>query len=205
MKKLFSLLAVFPLIVSAQSIDTVIHAPNYTSYYNYELHEPLYVTYTLFHGGGDCKRTGDHFVTDGLPHSALPADYRAGGYDEGHLANSKDFAYDCALQVATFRFYNCVPQTPRLNRGIWKQWETRIRNESQTDTLQVLCGSMFGDQKLGPGKIGIPAQCWKVVISHNAVIHCLLFPNNNSNTVTEIPISDLQKLLMYPVQWPVKF
>ena len=76
----------------AQSVDTVIKTTGYTSYFNYTLHEPLYVAYKLYKGGGDCDRAGDVFTTGGLIGSATAADYKAGRYDEGHLANSKDFA-----------------------------------------------------------------------------------------------------------------
>lgn len=131
MKHLLSLLILSASFVHAQKIDTVISTKIYTSYFSYQLHEPLYVVYSLSHGGGNCDRSADHFITGNLPHSATAKDYARNGYDEGHLANSKDFAYDCPSQELTFRFYNCVPQTPKLNRGIWKELETLVRNESQ--------------------------------------------------------------------------
>jgi endonuclease G len=138
---LFIFIALQIVTVSqAQTVDTVIHKDNYTSYYSYSLHNPLFVVYKLFKGGGSCSRINDRFITDNLPLSATAKDYAASGYDEGHLADSKDFAYDCKLQEETFRFYNCVPQTPALNRGIWKHFETLIRKESQTDSLLIIAG-----------------------------------------------------------------
>ena len=182
---------------TAQSIDTVITTTAYTSYFNYELHEPLYVAYKLYHGGGDCSRKGDRFTTAGLVQSATGADYKGGGYDEGHLANSKDFAYDCDLQKSTFRFYNCVPQSQALNRGIWKVWETTIRRESQTDSLMIYCGSIFTTRKLN--NIGIPDQCWKVVysLSTGEILQCMIFENDTSNTYKDILLSDLRHLIGY--------
>lgn len=202
MRKLLLLIAFLSLEKCfSQTIDTVIHAPNYTSYYSYSLHEPLYVTYKLKDAGGDCSRIGDVFKTGGLPYSATSKDYKASGYDEGHLADSKDFAYDCLLQEATFRFYNCVPQTPRLNRGIWKHFETIIRKESHTDSLFVIAGSIFGNTKIGQDSIGVPDYCFKIVFSlstHN-IIHCLLFPNDFSNTYTDIDIAELRKKVPYTI------
>ncbi len=188
------------LSANAQTaIDSVIVTNGYTSYFNYELHEPLYVEYKLFKGGGTCSRTGDKFTTGNLQESATSADYKGGGYDEGHLANSKDFAYDCELQKATFHFYNCVPQTPALNRGIWKVWETEIRKESQIDSLEIYCGSIFTNKKLR--NIGIPDKCWKVVysLSSKKMLQCMIFNNDKSNSFKNIAIDDLKKLLDYSV------
>ena len=198
MKNLTTALAILLCFkVTAQSVDTVIVTAAYTSYFNYDLHEPLYVSYKLYHGGGDCSRKGDRFTTDGLAQSATSADYKGGGYDEGHLANSKDFAYDCDLQKSTFHFYNCVPQNRVLNRGIWKVWETVVRRESQTDSLQIYCGSIFSDKKLH--NIAIPDKCWKVVysLSSKEILQCMIFDNDNSNTYKDILIGDLKKLIGY--------
>ena len=101
MKKLLIIFLLFSVKCFSQFIDTVIHAPNYTSYFNYSLHEPLYVVYKLYKAGGSCSRAGDYFKTGGLPNSATGKDYAHNGFDEGHLADSKDFAYDCSLQEAT--------------------------------------------------------------------------------------------------------
>ena len=197
---LFGILCFLTGATNAQTVDTVIHSIAYTSYFNYSLHEPLYVQYKLINGGGNCSRTGDHFISGGLKNSATAQDYKGGGYDEGHLADSKDFAYDCSLQKATFFFYNCVPQTPKLNRGSWKQLETKARKESQGDTLNIYCGGIFTTKKLK--NIAVPAQCWKVVFSKNGLLHCDIFPNDNSNIDTPIPLDSLKKIIPYRVEWP---
>lgn len=193
------------LVTKAQSVDTVIQTAAYTSYFSFELHEPLYVVYKLYKGGGDCDRAGNVFTTGGLKASATEADYRGGEYDEGHLANSKDFAYDCALQKSTFHFYNCVPQTKKLNRGVWKVWETTIRKESQTDSLMIYCGSIFTSRKLR--NIAIPDQCWKIVYSLTAhkVTHCMIFNNDSSNTFKDITVADLLKLIRYKILFQNNF
>ena len=201
MKKLLFFLSFFVLSIigKSQSIDTVIHTDIYTSYYNYGLHEPLYVSYKLYKGGGDCSRSGMVFKTNGLPSSATAKDYAHNGYDEGHLANAEDFASDCDQEKQTFFFFNCVPQTARLNRGIWKTYETSIRKLSQSDSLHVICGSIFGTKTIGPGKIGVPDFCWKIVysLSTGKLIECVIFPNDNSDHVEPISVSDLQKMLTY--------
>lgn len=177
----------------AQSPDTVIRNSLYTSYFSYQMHEPLYVTSNLYHAGGHFPRKGMVFKTGGLPYSATASDYAHNGYDEGHMADAADFAYDSSSEESTFRFYNCVPQTARLNRGTWKTLETLVRKESQTDSLFVVCGSIFGTKKIGKDSIAVPDYCWKIVYSltTHKVLYCWLFPNDNSDSYKDIDISQI--------------
>lgn len=187
------------LNAKGQEVDTVIRNDIYASYFSYQLHEPLYVVYKLYQGGGDCDRKAFHFKTGGIEYSARPRDYKASGYDEGHLADAKDFAYDCEKEEETFRFYNCVPQTKKLNRGIWKHFETEIRKESQGDSLLIISGSIFSDKAIGEDNIAVPEYCWKVVFSltTNEIIKCLIFPNDDSDTYDNISIEELKNKLSY--------
>lgn len=186
----------------AQKVDTVINEGIYTSYYSYQLKEPLYVVYDLYKGGGDCSRTAFHFTTIGLPSEATQKDYKASGYDEGHLCNAKDFAGDCAKEQITFHFINCLPQTPRLNRGIWKHYETRIRILSQLKHLKVICGGIFDSTHFIGNGVAVPTYCWKLVLTNdNEVVFCLLFPNDNSDTVQELSIDELKNKLDYDIKY----
>jgi endonuclease G len=187
------------LNAKGQEIDTVIRNDIYTSYFSYQLHEPLYVVYKLYQGGGDCSRKAFHFKTGNLEYSARPKDYKSSGYDEGHLADAKDFAYDCEKEEETFRFYNCVPQTKKLNRGIWKHFETEIRKESQDDSLLIICGSIFSSKAIGEDNIAVPDYCWKIVFSLTTkeIIRCLIFPNDDSDLYDNISIEELKKKLSY--------
>jgi endonuclease G len=205
-KIMIVVLSVLSVNAQGQQADTVIQNDIYTSYFNYQLHEPLYVVYKLYRAGGDCDRSAFHFTTGGLSYAALPADYKGNGFDEGHLADAKDFATDCKEEEETFRFYNCVPQTPRLNRGIWKHFETEIRKESQADSLLVICGSIFGDKTMGADNIAIPDYCWKIVYSLTTrqLMYCLLFPNDESDTYTDIAIESLKKKLKYKLVYLIK-
>ncbi|HWB25837.1 MAG TPA: DNA/RNA non-specific endonuclease [Chitinophagaceae bacterium] len=184
--------------------DKVITNQVYTAYFNYTLHEPLYVAYKLYHGGGDCKRTHMHFKTGDLENSATVDDYKHSLFDEGHLCPAEDEAFDCDREELTFRFYNCLPQTPKLNRGIWKVWETQVRNESQDDSLLVLCGGIFGDRRIGDA--AVPDYCWKLVysLSNRKVMHCILFPNDDSDDAEDVPVDSLLRRVGYPLYLPGK-
>jgi endonuclease G, mitochondrial len=170
----------------------------YKSYFSSTLKEPLYVVYRLYQGGGKCSRKHFHFKVT-RQGTATPEDYLHSGYEEGHLANAEDFANDCAKEIKTFEFFNCLPQTLKLNRGIWKTWETKIRKESRTKHLLIICGGIFGAKKIGH-EVAVPDYCWKIVYDKdsNKLLYCLLFPNDNSDSVnTTISLTGLKARLGY--------
>lgn len=179
---LFALLLQFTL--SAQDTllkyDTLISNAAYKSYYSKNFKCPVAVTYTLNKGGGDCSRTSMRFYNDikGLS-SAKDFDYTGSGYDKGHMVDAEDYAFDCKLEELTFRYYNCVPQTPELNRGQWKHYETVIRKISQDDTLSIICYNEFSLNRIN--NVYIPTKCYKFVKSkkYNKIIFAFYFTNNN--------------------------
>jgi len=184
-------------------VDTIIDCGFYKSYFDYETSEPLYVSYKLYKGGGKCSRAGFRFKNDTDIEMADNDDYDKSGFDMGHLANAADFAFDCPKDEKTFRFYNCLPQYPNLNRGIWKKWETRIREESQNDSLLVICGGVFANKKIKPeSKVIVPDYCWKVVysLSKQKILWTLWFLNSKTAQGTEISFELLKKQLNYPLE-----
>lgn len=129
-----------------QRIDKVIDKQIYTSYFSYSLKGPLFVVYDLYNGGGDNSRKNLRFK------------------EEFDTAKNKDFAYNSDFEKLTFSLYNIFPQDSKLNRGVWKTWETTIRNESKKWPLRIYVGAIYGTRKI-KGKIAIPEYCWKVVIN----------------------------------------
>lgn len=194
-------LIIFLFICStAYSQDTIIDRGIYKSHFNLVLKEPSYVEYILCKGGGKCKRTDKWLNDTDLNMASLQ--YSKSGYDKGHLANAEDFAFDCEKQETTFRYYNCLPQTPNLNRGVWKKWEKTIRDESQQDSLLVITGGIWESKTIFRGMY-IPDQCWKVVYSlkNKIVLYVLLFENKKTNsTCLQITLSQLEKKLGYKVE-----
>src|SRR5207248_7160427 len=83
-----------------------IKTPILVSHFSQKLKEPLYVTYALYKGGGDCSRSGMRFKNDvARIQTATANDYAHSGFDIGHLANAEDFASNCAKERMTFVFY----------------------------------------------------------------------------------------------------
>lgn len=206
MKYILILILLSPLLCFSQKIDTVINAGTYKSYYNYSLKQPIYVYYKLYKGGGDCSRKGMSFKSGGIKQSATAKDYYKSGFDQGHIANFEDFAFDCVKGESTFRFYNAMPQTHNLNRGVWKMYEFIIRRLSQTDSLVIIAGGNQYDRKIGNG-VYVPQHCWKVVysLSKKVIIYCLWFENNDTESkATEETITTLEKKLGYTIRQYLK-
>lgn len=182
-------------IVDDSGVDTIIDAKYYKSYYDIDRKQPVYVSYKLYKGGGPCDRATLRFKNDTGIKTATTKDYLGTGFDMGHLANAEDFAYDCVAGEKTFRFYNCLPQYPNLNRGVWKKWENKVRDLSQVDSLLVMCGGKFSDKIIGD-KVYVPEYCWKVVysLSKKSVIHVLWFKNEKKNAELYFEEISMQKL-----------
>lgn len=173
-------------------VDKGIYKANFSNTY----HESKYVSYYLYKGGGDCNRDKFSFKNDDVRlECATDEDYKGSHYDKGHLVNAEDFAFDCVKDELTFRYYNCLPQTTNLNRGIWKSKETEIREWSQKEKLYIVCGGFFGNKKIG--KITVPSYCWKVVqsVSTKKVLFCGWFSNTDKATLEEITVDELGKRL----------
>ena len=148
---------------SYKNWDTVISNKAYVSFYSQKLKNPVAVLYKLYKGGGPCSRSGFRFVNDLNIKTAKDDDYLRSGYDKGHMANAEDFANNCELDEMTFRFYNCVPQKPELNRGPWRSLESKIRDNSQSDSLLVFCINIYRDTliNIGKSKVVVPTFCIK--------------------------------------------
>ena len=177
----------------AQKVDTILTTDIYKSYFSYKYKLPLYVSYRLYKGGGNCGRKSDNFKNTRMIDMATAKDFAGSGFDQGHMASAEDFAYDCIKQEATFRFENLLPQYPNLNRGIWKSGENDVREMSQTDSLKIIAGGKFGKKTFGK-KVGIPNYCFKIVISltTNQVTHVYWYTNKvKDNIMQEITIEAL--------------
>lgn len=200
MKKIvLSLFYIFySLIIFSQKVDTIIDKKIYKSYYSFENKAPLYIIYNLYKGGGDSKRS--NFKQE--YRSAESSDYIKTGYDRGHLVSAEDFAFDQKLENLTFSYYNCFPQNPKLNRGPWKSWEMKIREESQRWPLKVYVGGIYGTKKI-KNSVAIPEYCWKVVYNQKTglILHILLFKNDNSCETKRVTLDEINRLSGYNIRF----
>lgn len=172
--------------VLSQTWDVVIKKSNYTSYFERDYLAPTVVVYTLLNGGGECDRDKFDFRNDRKSlKTATNENYRNSGWDRGHLVPTEDFAYNCKLSELTFRYYNCIPQHPKLNRGSWKSVENEVRRMSKNRKIIVMCINIFGKDYLPNSRVGIPTECIKLVWDYNTgeAIAGWVFQNNSKASV----------------------
>lgn len=167
--------------------DTIINKGIYKSYFNSKLKQPVAVTYTLYKGGGDAKRDKDRFVATAL--TLHDKDYSHSGYDRGHMVPAEDFAYSDSLEKLTFSYYNCVPQVPKLNRGVWKKYETKARKLSQKDTLVIICINRYKYTYLD--HFNVPEVCYKFVYSKTGkLVFGIGFTNSIATAGNAVELDD---------------
>jgi endonuclease G len=209
MKKtiLLLLLSLVSITLCAQyKADTAIKNEAYTAYVNKELGQSVYVKYKLYKGGGKCQRA-TNWINDTKLKLVNENQYKGTIYDKGHLANAEDFAYDCHLDSLTFRDYNRLPQTRKLNRGIWKVNENEVRALSQNDSLMVYCGGFWDPANKVVNEMKVPNFCWKVVysLSQKKVIMCNVFTNTDTPISYSRTLADLEGMLGYSLEiTPIK-
>ena len=194
---LLSIMVSLPLF-GQYKVDTTITNEAYTAYVNKELGQALYVKYKLYKGGGKCQRASN-WVNDTKLTLVNENQYKGTLYDKGHLANAEDFAYNCHLDSLTFRDYNRLPQTRKLNRGLWKTTETEIRKMSQTDSLMVYTGGYWGTPNIVVNGMKVPSVCWKVVysLSLKQVVLCSIYYNTETPVKTDTNLGKLEMMLGY--------
>lgn len=161
-----------------EKYDQIINMQYYKAYYNKDIQTSSFVIYKLYKGGGNVSRTEYTFKKyKNLPYF----NYTNSGYDRGHLVPAEDFANSKAKMKSTFYYINAVPQTVKLNRGIWKKYEGEIRKLSQRDSLLIICGGCDYDRS---NRL-IPRNCFKLVynLKTKRCIYSLMFKNDNSGYV----------------------
>lgn len=115
---------------------------------------------------GDVER-GDNFAPDpDLPPDSQirPTDYRASGYDRGHVCPSGDRTSNRDANSATFYMSNMLPQSAALNRHVWADLENYVRGQVRqgNEAYQIAGGA--GSAGRLKNKINVPKICWKVVL-----------------------------------------
>ena len=161
--------------------------------------------------------------------AATPDDYDATGYDRGHNIPDGDQSFDQRAEWESFLMTNMTPQTPSINRGIWKLLETSIRGwtvqRNQAFTIYVGAYYGAGDPTIGNGVV-VPHGYYKIVVNNaTKEIAGWAFPHtkpyvNLGNDLTKfrVKIAQIQKTAgvsyEYPAgakevavgsEWPVDF
>lgn len=149
---------------------TYLENKSYVVGYSESLRNPLWVAYRVFDvpARKSGKRPG--FRTDRRTRSKVsPRDYTHSGYDRGHMAPNYAIStrYGSDGQRETFLMSNIIPQTPRINRYLWKDLEMRVakRYGLYFNEVWVLTGPVFEKtiHRLKSG-VAIPSAYYKIVV-----------------------------------------
>ncbi|MDY6468317.1 DNA/RNA non-specific endonuclease [Acinetobacter faecalis] len=135
-----------------------------------------------------------------LAYRATLADYRASGYDRGHMAPNADMPTKAA-QADSFSLANMVPQAPKNNQQVWRELEeaTRAIVTKQKHDVYVVTGPTFTGKKLktiGDNKVIVPTSVFKAIyIPKTGAIGAYYAPNDNSLKVKVVSICYLEEQL----------
>ena len=98
---------------------------------------------------GDAERRDDFRPDPDLSelHRAELDDYVGSGYDRGHMAPAAAFRRSEEAMSETFKLSNMAPQTPTLNRVMWRLLEDDVRElAGLAGSIWVFTGSLIVDE-----------------------------------------------------------
>ncbi len=156
------------------SQDVVIKHTGFTLSYNEQHEQANWVAYQLTAEETDgTEPRYNRFMPDPkVPTgSAVDADYRGSGYDRGHLAPAADMKWSEDAMRESFYFSNMSPQTPGLNRGIWKSLEEQVRRwAAEHGVVYVVTGGVLesGLPTIGKNEVSVPRYYYKVLLDYRA-------------------------------------
>lgn len=131
-----------------------------------------------------CEPRSSRFTPDpDLPAGsrATTKDYAGSGYDMGHMANAADMAWDPDVQAESFLLSNISPQTPNLNRGVWKMLETYVRAWAHDGrSMTIYIGGIYdaNSPRIGSGVV-VPSKFYKIIVDESSKeTLAFMFPND---------------------------
>lgn len=190
---LLSFLFSFPFLLSAQDNAYLpeveglfLTNPSYIVDFDRTASVANWVAYELTRSEsmGSFGRSDDFREDPRVPGSPDETDYRGSGYDRGHLKPAADSKSTAAEMSSSFLMTNMAPQTPRLNRGIWKGLEDDVRTWAQEyGRVYVLTGpSDEAAGRLASG-IEVPAHFWKAVLRFSPDTAAVAYWLPNATTI----------------------
>ena len=105
-----------------------------------------------------------------VPSAPAPGDYTKSGYDRGHMVPNYAIVtrYGEDVQRLTFKMTNVAPQSPELNRGVWRDVEHRIADlwTARYGEIWVIVGCISsGNEKIGQTGIDVPTYYYQVIMA----------------------------------------
>ena len=115
------------------------------------------------------------FVKDkSVPAAPAAPSYTRSGYDRGHMVPNYAIAtrYGNDERKKTFLMSNIAPQSPSLNRGVWRDVEHRIADlwTARYGEIWVVVGCISDGNETLPGTdIDVPTQFYQVILAQEGM------------------------------------
>ena len=133
---------------------------------------------------GAMPRKDAFWPDDRVANSPTASSYAGSRYDRGHLKPAADSRSSAAEMRNSFLMTNMAPQSPNLNRGIWKKLEEGVRTWGLVyDEVHVTCGPSDLTQRTLSSRVRVPSAFWKVVLRTSPDTTCLAFRFPNADKV----------------------
>ncbi len=157
--------------------DLVVNRLGYVLGYDLERKLPRWVAYSIGPTEQRIPRT-QKFLADPAIASdkqTSVSDYGGSGYDRGHMISPADLFFKGPVTVQeAFYMSTVTPQTPWLNRRLWRDLEVRVRDAVQSwqQPAFVIAGPLFikpqGDPRfefetIGEGRIPVPTHFFRIM------------------------------------------
>ncbi len=134
---------------------------------------------------GQLKRTDDFRIDFRTKRSASTKSYRGSGYDRGHLKPAADSKSSRGEMSQSFLMTNMFPQTPSLNRGIWRKLEEQVREWAiQYRTVHVTTGPSLETHGWLVDGVRVSTACWKAVLRTSPDTCAIAFVMPNASRVS---------------------
>ena len=142
-----------------------------------KLRHPVWCAYHVTRDAKhDIKNRPSFYKDKEIPSAPAPAAYTKSGYDRGHMAPNHAMAtrYGQAVQKKTFAMSNVAPQTPQLNRGVWRDVEHRIADlwTARYGEIWVVVGcisSKAGGETIAGTGIDVPEAYYQIIIAQEGM------------------------------------
>lgn len=132
--------------------------------------------------------------------SAHWRNYKASGYDRGHLCPAGDRRFSEAAYNQTFYTSNISPQHPEFNAGVWNELEQQVRRWAREyGQVYVVTGGVLepGLPRIGEEGVAVPRYFYKVVFrgeGAGAKALGFLVPNGPTGAAPEAFLTPLDRL-----------
>jgi endonuclease G len=175
--------------------DLVLNRLGYVLGFDLERKLPRWVAYSIGPTEQRVPRT-QKFLADpaiAFDKQASVSDYREPRYDRGHMISPADLFFKGPVTVQeAFYMSTVTPQTPWLNRRLWRDLEVRVREavQSRQQPAFVIAGPLFIEPKddphfefetIGDGRIPVPTHFFRIMAMTKAdqgvETFCLIAPN----------------------------